>query len=112
MKHPQYYLRDVIAEDGEHGSVRFRNEYSGRAMFGKTCVGIVGGLRDCQEVLSEVLTRAGIDSQTVQLGSSREETNRAYRELVRTLTDFRTDSMGMDAILYWPDLQPIPAELM
>jgi hypothetical protein len=111
MKHPQYYLRDVIAEDGDHGSVRFRNDYSGRCMFGKTCVGITGTMRDCQEVLSEALTRAGIDSQTVQLGSSREETNRFYRQLVKTLTDFRTDSMGMGSILYWPELPPIPEEL-
>ena len=112
MKHPQYYLSGAIAEAGEHNLVRFRNDYSGRGMYGKTCVGITGPRYDCQSMIAEAISSAIIDWQMVPLGSSREETDLFYRELVNTLNSYRTDSMGLDVILYWPELPPIPGDLL
>ena len=108
MKHPQYYLREVIENDFE--DVRFRNTYSGRGMYGRTCVGITGPANLCQQVIAEAIIQAGIDSQKVQLGSNREETDEFFRQSVRTLLDYAEDSMGMNVVFYWPGLQSIPTE--
>lgn len=108
MKHPQYYLRDAIPEYVE--DVRFRNDYSGRGMYGKRCVGISGSMGECQGAIAEAIVLAGIDSQKVQMGSSREETDEFYRQLVHTLLNYSEDSMGMGVILYWPQLEAIPGD--
>ena len=105
MKNPQYYLQYVVLDSME--DVCFRNDYSGRAMYGRSCVGVTGSRSDCQAVIAEAIIRASIDSQKVQAGSSREETDECFRQLVAELLNFQQDSMGMDIILYWPNLQPI-----
>ena len=108
MKFPQSYLLEVV-EDGFE-DVSFRKDYSGRGMYGRNCVGISGSMGDCQAAIAEAIIQAGIDSQTVQLGSSREETDEFFRQSVRTLLDYNEDSMGRGVILYWPNLQHIPEE--
>ena len=108
MKSPQFYLGEAIREDIE--DVRFRKDYSGRGMYGRTCVGISGPHGQCMTVIGEAIIQAGLDSQRVQLGSSREETDEIFRQTVNTLLDFCQDSMGMGVIYYWPELQNITAD--
>ena len=73
-------------------------------------MGISGSRLRCQAAIAEAIIQAGIDSQTVQMGSSREETDEFFRQSVRTLLDYREDNMGMGVILYWPELQNISEE--
>lgn len=109
MKFPESYLKEAIRDDIE--DVRYRKDYSGRGMYSRTCVGISGSRSECMAVIAEAIVQAGLDSQKVQLGSSREETDEFFRETVETLLDFCEDSMGTGVILYWPELQNIPADV-
>jgi hypothetical protein len=69
-----------IKEVAEEGYRRFYQDYSGRGMFGRTCVGIV--CPDPHKVIAEV----GIKGA-------------------------KTDSMGLDSIVYWPNIK-MPENLL
>ena len=76
--------------------VSYYNDYSGRSMYGRSCVGIVGDRRDCMKVISAVMqdiAAANGAHGVLQVG-----------EWFDTLLDFDMDNMGRDMILYWPNL--------
>ena len=79
----------------DHSIVVFHNNYSGRGMFGRTCVGIVGSMSDCMCVIASVIKEAASD-RDISLDYT-----------VDTLLDFSQDSMGRDVILFWPLLGSI-----
>lgn len=62
-------------------------DYSGRNMFGKTCLGIV------VEELENSLFRLGKESSDY--------------EFSKELENFRTDSMGKSSIIYFPKIQNV-----
>ncbi len=70
---PLYILKKIANENGW----KFCDDYSGRGMFGRRCVGIVGA---SAEPIVEAAAMAGVTG--------------AFR-----------DSMGMDVIVYWPDVE-------
>jgi hypothetical protein len=88
----QTLLRDACNDSGE---VEFRHNYSGRAMYGRECVGITGDMSDCMLVIGEIIKQ------------QKEEPS--FDDDVDTLLDFKTDSMGRDVIVYWPQLEGIEA---
>jgi hypothetical protein len=65
---------------------QLRFDYSGRFMFGKSCLGLTGELRDLAEFLLYVVPETGIDAEW---------------------QDVKMDSMGMNMIFYWPSIQVI-----
>jgi hypothetical protein len=71
-------LKDISQE--VYGNVR--TDYSGRGMYGDTCVGIV---------VSDVLELGAAIARFVEDEELREELT----------INSRTDSMGMDTIVYW-----------
>lgn len=93
----QEQLRDLCEDSGE---VEFRESYSGRSMYGATCVGIVGSAQDCMRVIGELIKQCknneGFDAEF------------SFEDAVDTLFAFKTDSMGRDVILYWEELEAIP----
>lgn len=49
-------LNDKIYEAAtQSGDVTFRNDYSGRGMYGKSCVGIMGSMVSCMSVITEII---------------------------------------------------------
>jgi hypothetical protein len=95
------FLRDAV--DNSCGDVSYRSDYSGRAMYGKRCIGIDGGVADCHKVIAEVIHSIMdevIDSQDSQV---REEA----RDVIDVLMSYRQDSMGLGMILYWPNAEDI-----
>ncbi len=86
-----------VAETSD--SVRFRSSYSGRGMYGASCVGIVGSYSACQEVIAEVIIEAKNDD---------EDLADEFDNLVRGLLAFEQDSMGTDVILYWSHIEYEP----
>jgi hypothetical protein len=83
----------------ESDNVLFRNDYSGRSMYSKTCVGITGSRGDCMRVISEVMqdiAAANGAHGVLQVG-----------KWFDTLLTFDMDNMGRDMILYWPQLKSI-----
>lgn len=79
-------LQDACDDEG----IDLRTEYSGRAMYGATCIGIVAD---------------GIGSILRVIGILRED-SRAF-DLYEALSvgNPRTDSMGMQTIFYWPSIR-------
>jgi hypothetical protein len=65
---------------------QFRYDYSGRFMYGKSCLGLTGQLRDLAEFLLYVVPETGVDAEW---------------------QDVKMDSMGMDMIFYWPSIRVI-----
>ena len=80
--------------------VSFYNDYSGRSMYGRLCVGITGPWADCMKVISAVMqdiAAANGAHGVLQVG-----------EWYDTLLSFDMDNMGRDVILYWSKLNSIP----
>lgn len=104
----QQLLKDACeqSEDSEY-DVSFRNDYSGRGMYQRRCVGITGSEMACMKLIAEVIKADRIKLKTVQLGSSEHEGDALFGELVDTLLNYDRDSMGRDIILYWPQLESI-----
>lgn len=84
-----------IAENGDEDT-GFRNNYSGRGMYGRSCVGITGSKEDCQALIAEVIKEARYREDSLDFG-----------ELVDAVLDYSQDSMGLDVIIYWPHIKPI-----
>ena len=76
----------------QFGEVSFYNDYSGRGMYGRKCVGLSGSLRDCMQVIAEVIKDAHLCEQL------------NFNDVVDTLLDAQQDSMGRGVILYWPEI--------
>ena len=108
MQSIQQLLKDACeqSEDSEY-DVSFRNDYSGRGMYGRNCVGIVGSETGCLKLIAEVLKGAREELKSVQPGSAEWENDQLFGEMVDTLMNFDRDSMGRSVILYWPQLESI-----
>ena len=68
-----------------------RSDYSGRGMFGKSCVGVV------------VSSMGDFVSGVVNLVQDvAEDSDHPLAEMVPQLKRMSTDNMGYDTIVYWP----------
>lgn len=79
-------MAKIIEEFCEEYGYSYRNDYSGRCMYGRCCVGIV-----CQDVLETL----------VQLCQYIVDTSDDV-DLQEVLGSPRQDSMGLDSIIYFP----------
>lgn len=102
-------LRDACDEVGE---VDFRESYSGRAMYGRKCVGIVGSMSECMAVIAHIIGTMTQEVFDAAIDASDGEENAAYdlndevQKMQEKLINFSFDSMGLDVIIYWPSIQP------
>jgi hypothetical protein len=71
------FREKIIAKAKELG-LNVHHNYSGRGMFGKTCLGVVGTMQDLDTLLSEIKGSAN---------------------------GLRKDNMGLDYIYYWPEIE-------
>lgn len=83
----------------DFGEVDFRNSYSGRGMYGKQCVGITGSETACMSLISAVIV-ALVDEVEAD----------EFPAAVDTLMSFSRDNMGLDIIVYWPQIAPLDNE--
>lgn len=110
MQKLQAMIKEAAEQDGE---VSFRNTYSGRGMFGKNCVALVGTRDQINRVIAAVIKEmnnlvvdAGMDGSENELLSASEE----FDENIDTLLNYEQDSMGFDIVVYWRRLAPLPDE--
>jgi hypothetical protein len=75
----------LLQESAVDAGMTFYSDYSGRGMFGKTCVGVAGTV---DEFVSFILLIADND-----------------RDLANELVYLVTDNMGFDRIYYFPSMQ-------
>lgn len=69
--------------------------YSGRAMYGKQCLGVVGSLSEFVRFTLALVEAASLDDAE------------PLAEVIEAMREGRTssDSMGLDTIFYWPSMQ-------
>ena len=80
MEH-ENIIRFICKAASQNGNVSVRLHYSGRGMYGETCLGISGDTDDLTEVIANTQVMAGT--------------------MIPEIANFSTDSMGMGAIYYW-----------
>lgn len=83
---PKRFLELIVAAELEARS------YSGRGMFGRSCIGI-----DLERGESAVGAALKIAAAC--------DTIEEVEYLYRALKDAREDSMGLGTIVYWPDME-------
>lgn len=91
-------LYDRLEEEG----LRVSDNYSGRFMFGETCFGVVvdniaTAVYDLSESLREIIITESRNNQDLA-----KEAADVLED--GKLTECRTDSMGLDYIIYFPDI--------
>jgi len=118
MQSVQEALREACEDVGNSDIVSFRNTYSGRGMYGRQCVGIVGSMAECQLVIAQViktlsmaLSRVAKESVDPDYSATEDDladTENDFDLAITSLMNFSMDNMGRsDVILYWPSLEPI-----
>lgn len=82
-----------------HDEEDIRTDYSGRSMYGRTCLGYTGGDPVMFTFnLAVEMVRADLEAEE----SEDEPEVYAVQEKLADLGEPRTDSMGRGAIFYWP----------
>jgi hypothetical protein len=71
----------------------YRTDYSGRGMYGKQCVGIVGDMADF------------MDFVTTLAAWYFEDEDEEAEEFWYRINSVQIDNMGRDSIFYWPSIQ-------
>lgn len=87
-------IRATVKDTGLE--VSFRKSYSGRGMYGRSCIGITGSKAQCQKLIAEVITQMHYnDTDAV-----------TFEEWCDKIMSFELDSMGYDVIMYWTAISP------
>ena len=107
----QKMLTDALQDD----LVEIR-EYSGRGMYGKSCLAITGASGDCKSTLQRVVARAlelayengyshcdgDIEYPDLEMYEVIELVD--IQKICENLLDYSQDSMGYDSVIYWPKI--------
>ena len=87
-------IAELIESCAADEDIEFRNDYSGRCMYGKQCVGVV------TDNLSKFL---GFFAHLIrEFDGDEEGTPRDANKI----NGVKEDSMGRQTIYYWPEIQP------
>lgn len=84
-------LSEAIERFCEENDYSFREDYSGRGMFGDQCVGIVVGALESYKVVAELVQELIIYYD--------------FDDPAHSLGNIRSDSMGLDMIIYFPSIK-------
>lgn len=100
--------RSTLEDALNQTDVELRENYSGRGMYGDTCIGVVGD-QDALEVFEQELAKAATlakyeDHHPTDYSDPEAVIETFIEELHNVAASRRTDSMGMDAIWYYPRL--------
>jgi hypothetical protein len=90
-------IKHICKEIGDEP--RFSSNYSGRGMYGKSCIAISGSHSDCMYVISDAIKQLAS-----QLGRSDDYDHHDFNSDVDILLSFSTDSMGLGQVYYWRGL--------
>lgn len=103
-------LAEIINEAVQHSQddVSFRASYSGRGMFGSSCVGVTGSQQSVMAVVADVIKRmANVLTEAVRGGNQDiiGDTEVWFADNVDILMDSQEDRMGYDVIIYWQQIE-------
>lgn len=110
----QEQLEKVVEDDL---NVSFLNNYSGRGMYGKSCIALSGSLGDCMAAVGALLNNMhdeafehARDAETDEELNVASALNIAACNATEELMKIKWDNMGYDVVVYWPDLPSIDSE--
>lgn len=99
------YLEQMLRE-AQYNDTRITS-YSGRGMYGKECLGITGNESDIRRDIIEAV-RMAVDETIDTVKDGTEEEGEEARSKLAAMFDvafsYRTDSMGLDIVAYWPNV--------
>ena len=105
-------IQSMIQEIASECDMEFRDDYSGRGMYGKQCIAVVGSRDQFDQFRSEIVSflmdeiySATIDAESEEEMDAAQDLLSSYQEFVRQLFNSREDNMGRDMVFYWPSLQ-------
>ena len=99
------------AADDADGRTRFRPDYSGRGMCGRTCVGVVGSFGACMETIGAVIKDLKQEVFDAAIGDLPTHPEEAYKlneeasKAIDQLLDVQWDSMGFDVVVYFEQIR-------
>ena len=103
----EVYINRFLQQYAEENETIEVRSYSGRGMYGDNCLGIVGGLDDCfgaiRECILDTITQIDEAHHHEQDGFGSRVIN-ARRTVENLLSDIRWDSMGLQYVVYFPDI--------
>lgn len=82
-----------------------RLDYSGRAMYGRACLGLVGNVGDYGRFVAEIAQELG--SCAAADDSEWPRADHLREILLRVTSGVRTDAMGHDMIFYFPTIRVV-----
>lgn len=89
----------VSMDDIENIGIGEPRSYSGRGMYGKECLGLVGTISELVNFVIAV-TQEVIETEQ----ESDDEYTSPLAEFWEVISHVSLDSMGFDKIFYWPDV--------
>lgn len=104
-------LQKAFQELAEHGERQAEN-YSGRGMFGKECLGISGSKNELRQVISGMIGASLVYDLVDMVADRSSPDSEEYIEkeccavncAISMLLDWEEDSLGRGVIYYWPGL--------
>lgn len=106
-------IQALIEEAANEIDMRFRADYSGRGMFGRSCIAVVGVRSDFSDLLAYITDRMIEEVHSASIDAEGDEQMKASyqlvdqtRDITSKLFDYQTDNMGFDTVFYWSDIQP------
>jgi hypothetical protein len=112
----QVALEAVNQRQDVLGAPQFRiHSYSGRGMFGDTCLAVTidrNGINEFELMgrLVEAAAQHGADKADNEHEFANESVNEAMEPVVEALRGTRTDSMGLGIVIYWPNISYVETE--
>ena len=91
------YVAIIQEAIDETGTCTMSTDYSGRSMYGATCVSITGTRTGCmQTIASSIKIASQVALETDEFGE--------FDVFVDAIMNFMTDRMGYDDVVYWPTI--------
>lgn len=108
-----FVLQTILAEACQDlgDLVSYRTDYSGRGMYGRSCVGIAGQGSDLREVIAySIKQMTATIAATAKSGDddALADVENDFDNCLDTLLDYCSDDLGQGKIFYWPELAALP----
>ena len=109
-------LQEILTEALNNSFSFFEKEpiirqYSGRAMYGKKCLAITGRASDLTQllvkaarVISSEIYDCGLEhGEDEDFNKELDDKYEESQELLGNLLEYKSDSLGLDMVYYWPN---------
>lgn len=94
-------IQSIIKANATQEGVTYHKGYSGRGMYGRSCIGISGSRRECNAVIKACIVELHNEAQD----ESNDDVDYDFEMALELIFDYSADIMGCGMIVYWPGMQ-------